>query len=753
MLAMNLAPAYHETEGKPQCIRFGRFEIDLASGQLRADGRQVDIEPQPRKLLLHLIRHRHRVVSRQELIEEVFGRPQASKAALARAIMKARQPLDDGESASVLTTVPRVGYRFVAKVDVVAPQQEDSRECTSLAFLPFHDATDEASLAWVEFGLLGLVGEILGRDPGIAVVAMPSVLGAVDRHHGDSVAEQVARVQRATGAVSVVHARVVRTARGLRADFRLFTGRTVTGGSAIDSTSTDLAVGIARSLARVLNCAFDDTAAAATLPQDPLAAEAYFRGRQAQAAERHEAAINLYRLAHDLEPGHTAIALALLKGLARFGDTSAEMRSMAAELLGAAEAAGDRATMVRVHHVLAFWRLRRNEPEESELELSRVIELADGREGTIFWADVHLLLGYAARNQARIVAARERVAHSRRLFRDAGDRAAVLRTLMLESGLVSGQEAVDLALEAARGARQLGLPFTLATACNSACMALIDAGRLAEAVSHAAEGFAAAISAGERGIAEQLVEGSALACRLAGWPATAARALAELDALAGPPCYEAIVSLARGLCHASRGEWPRAAELLGHALENAGTPYVHAYIVPWHAEALMFSAEAGEAQAAMEHTDTSLRPSHDFPVHLLLMRAALAHLRGDRPTALELLGDALACGPAPMWRAWACVDAAWLNAEAGRSTEAAGLLEQIDASLATLPVVIATRARVRHAAGDVHGAVALHRQYVAARKEPGWNDYFNDLGTEYERQSQDGVRPLPPVPFLPSRWC
>jgi tetratricopeptide (TPR) repeat protein len=541
----------------------------------------------------------------------------------------------------------------------------------------------------------------------------------------------------------------------LRVDFRVFTGRTVEAGSAIESLSTNLAIGVAKALGRVLNCAADYAVAVAALPQDPLAAEAYFRGRQADAAERTEAAINLYRLAHDLEPGHTAIALVLLRKLARFGvgDTSAELRSMASELLSAAESAGDRATMVRVHHVLAFWRLRRNEPEESEAALGRVIELADGHEGMMFWADVHLLLAHAARNRTRIAEAREHAARSRRLFRDAGDRPGVLRALTLESMLVSGQEAVDLALEAARGARQLDLPFTLAAACNNACMALIDAARLAEAVSYAAEGFAAAVSAGERGLAEQLVEGSALACRLAGWPTVAARALAELDALEGPATYGAIVSLARGLCHASRGDWSQAASFLGDALDNSGTTYVHAYILPWHAEALMFSGKADEAHAAIENADTSLRPSHDFPAHLLLMRAALAHRRGEQEAALALLGEALAHGPAPMWHAWACVDAAWLHAEAGRHAEAARLLAQIEAPLTMLPVVIAAQARVRHAAGDVHGALALHRQYVAARKEPSWNGYFSSLGADYERQSRDGIEPLPLAPFLPSRSC
>lgn len=734
-------------------IRFGRLVTDLGSGGLTVDGRPIDIEPQPRKLLLHLIRHRHRVVPKQELIDEVFTGSRASKAALARAIMKARQSLEDHGAVSALTNVPRVGYRFVAKVDVPTLDAGAGQECTSLAFLPFVNDSEDADLAWTEFGLPGIVGEILGRDPRIALVAMPSVAGVVDSLHGPRVAERVAHLQRASGAVHVVHARVVRLPEGLRVDFSIFAGGKVQTGSAIEALGANLAIGLARALARVLNCAFDETAAAAAVPRDPLAAEAYFRARQAEAAEHTDAAIALYRLAHELEPGHTGIALALLRALARFGDAANELRSMASRLRGDAEAAGDRATMLRVHRVLALWRLRRDEAEASERELRRVMELADGSEGTLFWAEVHLMQAHAARNRARLAEAREYAERSRRLFGDAGDRAAALRALMLEAGLVSGQAAVDVALVATRGARELGLPFTLATACHSACMALINAGRLAQAVAHAAEGFAAAVSAGGRGTAEQLVEGSALACRLAGWPTTSARALAELDALPGPLGHAGVVSLARGLCHSARGEWAEAASHLGHALSRAGTPFMCSYIKPWYIEALMLSGRLDEAATALDRTDPSLRPSHDFQPLLLLLHATLAHLRSEPLRALELLEEVLEQEPSPMWRTWACVDAAWLHAEAGRCDVAAQLLARIEPALQTLPVVIATQARVRHAAGDAHGALALHRQYVAARKEPGPNAHFESLGAEYERQSREGIEPLPLARLLPSRAC
>jgi hypothetical protein len=166
-----------------------------------------------------------------------------------------------------------------------------------------------------------------------------------------------------------------------------------------------------------------------------------------------------------------------------------------------------------------------------------------------------------------------------------------------------------------------------------------------------------------------------------------------------------------------------------------------------------FSGREDEAQDLIARADLSSGTTYEHVTHLLLVRAALAHRRGARAEALGLLGQVLARGPAPLWHAWATVDAAWLNAEAGRSAAAARLLEVLAPPLATLPVVIATRARVRHAAGDVRGALTLHREYVAARRKPGWSEYFRSLGADDGAHAHGKRGPVPATPFLPSRSC
>src|SRR6185436_5833421 len=75
--------------------RFGEFEIDLGRHELRRGGQAVRIEPQVFDLLVHLIRHRDRIVSKDELIEAVWQGRIISEAALSSCVSAARRAIDD----------------------------------------------------------------------------------------------------------------------------------------------------------------------------------------------------------------------------------------------------------------------------------------------------------------------------------------------------------------------------------------------------------------------------------------------------------------------------------------------------------------------------------------------------------------------------------------------------------------------------------------------------------------------------------
>jgi DNA-binding winged helix-turn-helix (wHTH) protein len=54
-------------------IRFGTFEADPASGELRKGGRRINLQEQPFHLLMLLLVHPGEVVTREELRQKLWG--------------------------------------------------------------------------------------------------------------------------------------------------------------------------------------------------------------------------------------------------------------------------------------------------------------------------------------------------------------------------------------------------------------------------------------------------------------------------------------------------------------------------------------------------------------------------------------------------------------------------------------------------------------------------------------------------------
>ena len=96
---------------------FENHEIDIDRRELRRGAEPLDIEPQVFDLLVYLIRHRDRVVSKDDLIEGVWHGRIVSESALTSRISAARKAVgDDGDAQRLIRTVPRKGLRFVGAV-------------------------------------------------------------------------------------------------------------------------------------------------------------------------------------------------------------------------------------------------------------------------------------------------------------------------------------------------------------------------------------------------------------------------------------------------------------------------------------------------------------------------------------------------------------------------------------------------------------------------------------------------------------
>src|SRR5262245_7181005 len=58
---------------RSMALRFGAFEIDVESGELRRNGAIVRLQPQPLKVLALLAEHSGDVISRQQIEQEIWG--------------------------------------------------------------------------------------------------------------------------------------------------------------------------------------------------------------------------------------------------------------------------------------------------------------------------------------------------------------------------------------------------------------------------------------------------------------------------------------------------------------------------------------------------------------------------------------------------------------------------------------------------------------------------------------------------------
>ena len=100
-------------------LRFEGFELDLSAYELRRNGSSIRLERQPMDLLILLAQHRGHLVSREDIVEKLWG-PGVFvdvETGINTAIRKLRTAFEDSaENPRFIETVPRRGYRFIATI-------------------------------------------------------------------------------------------------------------------------------------------------------------------------------------------------------------------------------------------------------------------------------------------------------------------------------------------------------------------------------------------------------------------------------------------------------------------------------------------------------------------------------------------------------------------------------------------------------------------------------------------------------------
>jgi DNA-binding winged helix-turn-helix (wHTH) protein len=107
-----------ETQSRPRLVRFGAFEADLQTGELRKDGVKLKFSGQPFQVLAILLERPGDVVTREELQKRLWPDTFVDvERNLNTAVNKIREVLgDSAENRRFVETLPRRGYRFIAPV-------------------------------------------------------------------------------------------------------------------------------------------------------------------------------------------------------------------------------------------------------------------------------------------------------------------------------------------------------------------------------------------------------------------------------------------------------------------------------------------------------------------------------------------------------------------------------------------------------------------------------------------------------------
>jgi TolB-like protein/Tfp pilus assembly protein PilF len=176
-------------------IQFGDCEIDVAGFALRRGGAACEVEPQVLELLLYLVRNPDRLITKDELIAQVWHGRIVSDTTITSRIKSARQAIgDDGTQQKLIRTVHGRGVRFIAAVRSEARaaakqgvrgdqrQLDDARAAIATAFeswpaiavLPFANISGDPEQDYFADGLTEDIITDLARFRELRVVARDS---------------------------------------------------------------------------------------------------------------------------------------------------------------------------------------------------------------------------------------------------------------------------------------------------------------------------------------------------------------------------------------------------------------------------------------------------------------------------------------------------------------------------------------------------------------------------------------------------
>jgi TolB-like protein/Flp pilus assembly protein TadD len=172
-------------------IRFGVFEVDPDSGELRRRGARVSLQEQPFQALLLMLEHAGEVVTREQLTRRLWPADTFVdfERGLNKAINRLREALgDDSDRPGFIETLPRRGYRFIAPIEGLRAPARDGTSMRgpraassvpridSLAVLPLANHSGDPAQEYFADGMTEELITALATISALRVISRTSVM-------------------------------------------------------------------------------------------------------------------------------------------------------------------------------------------------------------------------------------------------------------------------------------------------------------------------------------------------------------------------------------------------------------------------------------------------------------------------------------------------------------------------------------------------------------------------------------------------